>query len=330
MNLINRGDFLELLTKSKQRGANFFLSKLTFNSKKRTQSTFNVQKTEGSNWWIIPEVKQRENKKISGDKNKTFDQYLTENYFEGEKALRLLSIGCGVGNREIKFAESNMFEEVVGIDLSMDLIEDARKKVAEKKLNNIVFEQADFYNYKLKRNYFDVVLFHSSLHHFKQIDKIAERVKESLKDNGILVLNEYAGKNRLQFSKHQLLQMNTLLNTIPTQYRKRYLTERLKKRVYSPGLLRMIISDPSEAIESETIRPIVHKHFDIIEEKKTGGDLLMMVLKDIAHHFVNPKDKLSREILFTLFAEEDKYLQNIKCADFIFGIYKLKSKSISS
>ncbi|HPF50280.1 MAG TPA: methyltransferase domain-containing protein [Draconibacterium sp.] len=327
MNLINTGDFLELLTKLKQRGIKYFFSKITFNSSKRTQSTFRVLKYEGSNWWIIPEVKQRENKKIAGDIHKTFDKYLLENYFTEGKNLKLLSVGCGLGNREIRFAETNFFAEIIGIDLSADLIENANKKVREKTLQNIRFEQADFYNYQLKKNYFDVILFHSSLHHFKQIDKIATRVKDALKDGGILVLNEYMGKNRLQFSKDQLLEMNNLLEMIPKQYKKRYLTRITKKRVYAPGLIRMIISDPSEAVESETIKPSIHKYFSVIEEKKIGGDLLMMVLKDIAHNFINSNDEISKTILHKLFEAEDQYLQNTKNADFIFGIYKQKSKS---
>ena len=144
MNLVNAGDFLELLTKLKQRGIKYFFSKITFNSNKRTQSTFRVLKYEGSNWWIIPEVKQRENKKIAGDTQKTFDKYLVENYFTGGKNLKLLSVGCGLGNREIRLAETNLFGEIIGIDLSADLIENANKKVLEKRLKNIRFVITSF------------------------------------------------------------------------------------------------------------------------------------------------------------------------------------------
>jgi len=121
--------------------------------------------------------------------------------------------------------------------------------------------------------------------------------------------------------------MNRLLETIPVKYRKRYLTNWLKKKIYAPGLLRMIISDPSEAVESETIRPVIHKNFKIIEERKIGGDLLMMVLKDIAHHFTNNEDPEGKKILKKLFQEEDRYLKETENADFIFGIYQKNIKS---
>jgi len=322
MNLINKGDFFEAFTKARQRGLKYFFRKLNLNSIKRTQSTFNHMGADGSNWWIIPEVKQRENEKISGDTQKTFDIYLAEKYFQNKSDLKLLSIACGLGNREIRLAESGHFKEVLGIDLSGESISEANGKVAEKKLQNVRFEQADLYSFELKQNHYDVILFYSALHHFKNIEQIAQRISKALRSDGYLILCEYAGKNRLQFSKEQVLEMNRLLNLIPLTYRKRYLTDQIKNKIYAPGLLRMIISDPSEAVESETIRPVIHKTFKIIEERKIGGDLLMMVLKDIAHHFTNNDDPKSKKTLKELFQEEDRYLEKIENADLIFGVYQ--------
>ena len=98
MNLINKGDILESYTKAKQRGINYFFSKVNINPRKRTQSTFNTTKSDGSNWWIIPAVKHRENEKLAGDPQKTFDIYLAENYLVNKHDLKLLSVACGVGN----------------------------------------------------------------------------------------------------------------------------------------------------------------------------------------------------------------------------------------
>lgn len=324
MNLINKGDFLEAVTKVRQRGLKYFFRKLNLNSLKRTQSTFNPAGADGSNWWIIPEIKPRENERITGDRQKTFDIYLSENYFKGKHELKLLSVACGVGNREIRLAESGQFSEVLGIDLSGESIREANRKVAEKALTNIRFEQADFYSFDLKESYYDAILFYSALHHFKNIGLVAERIAKALKNNGLVILCEYVGKNRLQFSKDQVAEMNRLLDIIPKQYKTRYLTDYTKKAVYAPGLLRMIISDPSEAIESESIIPVIHSKFEIMEEKKIGGDLLMMVLKDIAHHFTS-EDVEARQILERLFEEEDKYLRGSENPDFIFGVYRKKS-----
>lgn len=324
MNLVNKGDLLESYTKLKQRGVNYFLEKLNLNPHKRTQSTFNPAGADGSNWWIIPEVKLRENERLTGNSQKTFDIYLNETYFQDKNGLKLLSVACGIGNREIRIAESGHFDEVLGIDLSKESINEASRKAAEKGLSNIHFEQADFYSYKLAEDYFDVVLFYSALHHFKNIEKIVERVSGTLKKGGLIVLCEYIGRNRLQFPKDQLIEMNRLLNFIPKQFRTRYLTSIVKKRVYAPGLLRMRVSDPSEAVESESILPVIHREFEVLEEKRIGGDLLMMVLKDIAHHFIS-EDAEAKLVLERLFLEEEEYLKDAIAPDFIFGVYRKRS-----
>ena len=322
MNLINLGDIYESITKIRQRGILFFFSKITFDKKKRTKSTFGETLKTGSNWWIIPEVKQRENFKISGNYNTTFDSYLIDKYINNNKNINILSVGCGAGNREIRIAKNNPTANILGLDLSKHLISTATKTAKKENINNIVFKDADFYTFELQENHFDIILFHSALHHFRNIDPITLRIKKSLKDQGYLILNEYVGKNRLQFSFEQLDEMNKLLNKIPVQYRNRYLTKRTKNKIYAPGLIRMIISDPSEAVESETIIPIIHKHFKTIEEKKIGGDLLMMILKDIAHNFTGNESKESQKVLEMLFEEEDQYLKKVDSPDFIFGIYQ--------
>jgi 2-polyprenyl-3-methyl-5-hydroxy-6-metoxy-1,4-benzoquinol methylase len=53
-------------------------------------------------------------------------------YFQNRSELKLLSVACGVGNREIKLAESGHFKEVLGIDLSLESINEANRKVKEK------------------------------------------------------------------------------------------------------------------------------------------------------------------------------------------------------
>ena len=58
-NIINAGDTIEIITKLKQSGVGFFLSKLTFNKKKRTERTFSGINNTRSNWWVISEVKYR-------------------------------------------------------------------------------------------------------------------------------------------------------------------------------------------------------------------------------------------------------------------------------
>jgi len=49
----------------------------------------------------------------------------------------------------------------------------------------------------------------------------------------------------------------------------------------------MFLVDPSEAVDSESILPSLHENFKVLEEKKIGGDILLILLKDIAHNFLD-------------------------------------------
>lgn len=83
----------------------------------------------------------------------------------------------------------------------------------------------------------------------------------------------------------------------------------------------MLLVDPSEAVDSEAIIPSLHEHFKVIEEKKVGWNLLMILLKDIAHNFISD-DKEVQSILHTLFEAEDRFIEETGTSDAIFGVYQ--------
>jgi hypothetical protein len=83
----------------------------------------------------------------------------------------------------------------------------------------------------------------------------------------------------------------------------------------------MIVADPSECVDSESILPALRANFELMEEKPYGGNLLMSILKDIAHHFTDDEDQIAQDTLQQLFDLEDLYLQKHP-SDFVFGIYQ--------
>ena len=83
----------------------------------------------------------------------------------------------------------------------------------------------------------------------------------------------------------------------------------------------MLLVDPSEAIDSDSIIPSIHEFFKIIEEKKIGWDISHLLFKDIAHNFLN-KDKETKLLLSYLFEKEDEYLLMTGRSDAVFGIYQ--------
>lgn len=318
---ISFGDFIDLFYKLKQKGTSVLLSKLHLSGKDRVMSKWNTT-TDQSDFWVIPEVRARWNEKITGHPDIEYEDYVMEKYFANAENLRMLSVGCGTGARERKFGKYDRFSSIEGIDVAEVQIKEAKKAAAEAGLHHLHYTAGDFYTLPLKEGSYDIILFNSSLHHFDNIDTLlSNRVKPLLKSDGYLIVFEYVGPSRLQWTQPQLDFANKLLKQLPAKYKRRFNSNAEKKQVYRPGLLRMKLVDPSEAVDSESIVPALHKHFTTIEEKKVGWDILHILLKDIAHNFLS-KDPDTQLMLSYLFDQEDEYLQQTGRSDAVFGIYR--------
>lgn len=321
LRLITIDDIRDTFLKGRQRGWGFIFSKFIPSNIYRTKTAFNKSANNSSNWWDIPYVRKRWNKMISGNENVNYEEYLVKTVLSKKKHLKLLSLGSGVCSHEIKLAKHDNFKKITCVDFSEHRLSEAKKAAKKDNLNNIAFVCSNVENYNFTRNQFDVVLFNSSLHHFKNVESLLmKKINYCLRDSGLLVINEYVGPNRLQFSNFQLKKINEAIEVIPKKFRKRFKSSWYKNNFSGSGVIRMLIADPSECVDSASIMPSIHEHFETIIEKPYGGNLLMNVLKDISHHFTN-LDNEKKEILEKLFELEDNYLYN-NSSDFNFGVYK--------
>jgi len=318
---VTREDFIDLLHKFKQRGLGFLLSKFNFHGIKRTELAFSQLDYNSADWWIIPKVRQRWNQLITGDPEIDYIKYFVNNHLKNKKEIRLISLGSGLCLKELELAEYSNFTKITCVDISKTRMLEAKKKASESNLTNIEFICADAYEFDIPSEYYDIVFFQASLHHFDRMEQfIQNTIKNCLKLNGLLVINEYVGANRLQFPKNQIVSINEAIKVIPKEFRKRHVSNLLKRRYFGSGVLRMIISDPSECVDSESILPAIHSNFQTVVEKPYGGNILMSALKDISHHFIEMTPKKNR-ILDELFLLEDEYISS-NSSDFIFGIYQ--------
>jgi 2-polyprenyl-3-methyl-5-hydroxy-6-metoxy-1,4-benzoquinol methylase len=325
MQIITRDDFIDIASKATQRGVRFVLGKIRVDARGRTKSSFNEVDYNAANWWSIPAVSSRLRERVTGDPSLGYEDYVVERYLKHRCNLRLVSLGCGVGTHELRFARHHeVFSEVLGIDISEKLVAEANNNAQQEKLANLRYEVKDVGRLKLEPNSADVVLFHASLHHFSKIENLlGDLVFNLLSPDGLLVINDYVGPSRLQLTANQRHAVNEMLKSkIPEKYSVRLGTGWKKKRVVGPGRIRMLISDPSEAVESEMIMPTIRHFYDVVEQKALGGNILSPLLKDIAHHFMNGEEEALR-VLQLLFEEEDRYL-SVNDSDLVFGVYRKK------
>lgn len=324
--LITIDDFIETYTKLRQRGGSFISSKFQLNEIKRAKTAFNHLDIPSSNWWIIPKVQERWSTLISGNKSVETITFITKSFLANKSNLKMLSLGSGDCIAELQFAEHKNFEYILCTDIAEKPLDAASKKARAKNLKNIHFKIQDANNFSLPENKFDIVYFRASLHHFKGVESLIEtNIKKTLKNDGLLIIDEYVGPTRLQFPKQQIKSINQAIQLIPKKFRKRYKLNIYKNRVYGAGKLRMLLADPSESVDSESILPAIHKNFNTVYERGYGGNILTLALKDIAHHFLELDEEKER-VLNRLFEFEDNYLQNHK-SDYVFGIYQQKINS---
>lgn len=323
--LISIGDFLDIYFKLRALGFKTILQRLTpSNSKNRIKKSWDsALSNSASNWWSVPLIQKRWNKIISGDENIEYPEYLVKKYFKEKNNLILLSPGCGSGSKELKFARFNNFKHIEAFDLSPKRIALAKDNSKNLGIKNVSYAVSDIMSFNFENNKFDVVLFDSSLHHIKDLDSVLSNVFNSLKDDGILVINEYVGPSRFQWSNEQLKASDNALKILPDNYKKRWQNDKVKSKNYRPGIIRMIITDPSESVRSENIRDEIYKSFNVVEEKPYGGNILHLALKDISQNFIDENEQTTN-YLNRLFEIEDKFLAEGNKSDFMFGVYSKK------
>ncbi len=97
----------------------------------------------------------------------------------------VLDYGCATGTVAIEIA--GKVKEVHGIDISSKMIEAAKRKAAERKIENIDFTQSTIFNGRLKRESFDVILALNILHLAEDTRKVMQGISELLRPGGLFI-----------------------------------------------------------------------------------------------------------------------------------------------
>lgn len=100
---------------------------------------------------------------------------------------KLLDVGCGGGSYASEFLQKGY--EVYGIDISSEMIEQARKLLSEEGLiQHAHFSQGDIENLSFSDNFFDVVCSAGVLEYLETDDKAVKEIFRVLKPDGIAII----------------------------------------------------------------------------------------------------------------------------------------------
>lgn len=110
---------------------------------------------------------------------------------------KVLDLCTGTATNALKIAKSKPLSEVIGIDLSKDMLKIAQGKVQRSKVPNIKLYHMDATHMSFQDKFFDKILLSLVLHEVEEnlAEKILAEAKRVLKDDGEIIVTEWE-KNR--------------------------------------------------------------------------------------------------------------------------------------
>ncbi len=321
---VHPADLRLLFEKARARGGSVFTT-LFRGGTARTSTTWDATESAPRQWTAVPLLQERVRIRITGDPHLNIPAYVRSKYGNEETSWRALSLGCGTGRKELAWFAAGGLSRLDAYDISGKRIAEAQRLAASAGMEKQVrFDRADARYLTLPKHTYNLVIFDDALHHFSPLRPLLEKVTDWLVPGGLLVINEFTGPSRFQWTDQQVEIANLLREELPSRLRVRPDGSPLSP-IHRPGTLAMIMYDPSEAVESSSILPLLHTVFHVQEETLYGGALLHLVFKDIAHHFLQPDPEATKFLKRCMDAEDEAMQRGDVGSDFAFLVARSSS-----
>ncbi len=325
-------------------------------------------------WQQLEAVQRRINAKISGDPQCDWIAHLKATALAGRAPVaECLSLCCYEGAVERALAAQDIFQHCVAYDVSEGALRRARELAEQAGYGHIEYVQQDINAMVLPDQHYDLVVARAALHHVSALEHVTGQIHRGLKPDGILVVNDYVGPTRFEYSDRHIQICNAALKLLPARFRRSVswqrigrvgpgakrtsmawlklawlklrngtLFEAILRRLQHASLRRqggdciketvpkivgseMAVDDPTEAVRSAEILPILQERFEIVERRPYGGTLLRPLLDDLAGNF-ETDDPVAVELLEMLFEIEDALLDAGELdSDFVYLVARPRS-----
>jgi SAM-dependent methyltransferase len=104
--------------------------------------------------------------------------------------MRVLDVGCGPGSITRGLAERVAPGQVVGVDLSRETLESARRDAAARGLDNLRYEEGSVYALPFADAAFDVAYAHQVIQHLREREAALREMLRVVRPGGILAIRE--------------------------------------------------------------------------------------------------------------------------------------------
>lgn len=141
--------------------------------------------------------KREKSSKFWNQRSKVFDKQVLDEYeiaykktVKRTKAFlhktdKMLEIGCGTGIATIQM--SDCVKEITAIDISPDMMKQAKEKAEKLGKENITFLETDLMDMELESESFDIVTAYNVLLYMENRDEVLKKIYDILKPGGMFI-----------------------------------------------------------------------------------------------------------------------------------------------
>jgi SAM-dependent methyltransferase len=286
-----------------------------------------TSKLQDSYWTASPVVRRHLNRRASGDPDGDWLTGLDVAVLGPlGKALDILVLGCGEGWLERVLARSPAARSIDAVDISPEAVSRARQQAREEGLSKLCYSVLDLNREALESDRYDVVIAHSVLHHVEALEHAYRSIRAALRTGGLLVVNEYVGPNRLQYTDQQLELVNRIMGALPERLRYSAIDELLLDRRERPPVEQMIATDPSEAVRSEEVLAVAERWFETLHRVDLGGTVLQPLLYGLIQSF-RPGNADDDAVLGLICLLEEQLVDGqVLASDFVLSIMRARDE----
>ena len=226
-------------------------------------------------WNDLEIVVKYKNKLATGNENVSWVGDILTRFKEYLPFNDVLIVGCGNGWLERQLYDLGIGKHFDAFDMSEKYIDEA-KELKQSRAIDYFLDDINSMS-KIEDEKYDAVFNFAVLHHVTEVDNALKKLARCLKTNGLMFNEEYVGPARNQYSDQHLKHMLEVMSDLPEKFR-------TKVKFLRPPLENFRV-EPSEAIHSDLILPLIPKYFDVVYQRNLNGGIAYQLLHNNIQEF---------------------------------------------
>jgi SAM-dependent methyltransferase len=270
-------------------------------------------------WLEHPTILRNVCRRITGDPDVRAIDWFQRKYLP-ETVELALSLGCGDGLFERDaVVRINLAQKFHANDISPGAIQTAKLEAEKAGIaDRIDYSVVNLDEDGLPQDTYDAVFGLPSIHHVFRLERLFKNIRASMKPGALFYLDEYVGPSRFQTTPKVTAIINEIRAALPDRLKRSLFTENGSRILgdYTPSPVEHFERhDPSEAVRSSEIVPLLKMYFDVIEYRPFGGTILHMLLSGMTGNFDESNDG-DQALLNVLMRMEEALEDHIGGSDF--------------